>query len=506
MPTKKEKQPLSVTHPELAKEADGWDPTIVSAGSGKKVKWICRKGHKFEAAVGNRSRKNGGNCPICGGKKVQIGYNDLHSVNPQLAKEASNWDPKTVTIGSHKKVEWICSNGHKYDAQVNNRVSGRGCPYCVNKKVLSGYNDVATIHPALAKEADGWDPSLVLAGGNYKLGWKCKFGHSFEAPFIARARGDNCPICSGHKLLIGFNDLKSTHPDISEEAYRWNPKSVSQGMNVKRQWKCQKGHIFSSTINNRTSGRGCPYCSGQKVLIGFNDLATTHPDLAEQLVDGDALTISKGTKKSFTWNCNLGHTWTASVGSRTNLGSNCPYCSGFAAWPGFNDLATTHPDLASEADGWDPTKISAGHNGKKSWKCKAGHRWKSLVSSRSTGVGCPSCALFGFNPDLDGYLYFLEHPDWEMLQIGITNFPDHRLNDHKKLGWEVLEIRGSMDGHLTRQWESAILRMLKAKGADLSNSKIAGKFSGYSEAWSKSTFEVKSIKELMRLTEEFEEK
>jgi hypothetical protein len=47
--------------------------------------------------------------------------------------------------------------------------------------------------------------------------------------------------------------------------------------------------------------------------------------------------------------------------------------------------------------------------------------------------------------------------------------------------------------------------MLKSKGADLSNEKIAGKFDGYSEAWSKSTFEVRSIKELMRLTEEFEE-
>jgi hypothetical protein len=46
--------------------------------------------------------------------------------------------------------------------------------------------------------------------------------------------------------------------------------------------------------------------------------------------------------------------------------------------------------------------------------------------------------------------------------------------------------------------------MLKVKGADLSNEKIAGKFDGYSEAWSKTTFEVSSIKELMRITEEFE--
>jgi hypothetical protein len=63
-----------------------------------------------------------------------------------------------------------------------------------------------------------------------------------------------------------------------------------------------------------------------------------------------------------------------------------------------------------------------------------------------------------------------------------------------------------MDGHLTQQWETGILRMLKASGADLSNEKIAGKFDGYSEAWSKSTFPVKSIKELMKLTEEYEEK
>ena len=36
-PEKKEpKKPLSVTHPELAKEADGWDPSTVTAGSGKK--------------------------------------------------------------------------------------------------------------------------------------------------------------------------------------------------------------------------------------------------------------------------------------------------------------------------------------------------------------------------------------------------------------------------------------------------------------------------------------
>jgi hypothetical protein len=91
-----------------------------------------------------------------------------------------------------------------------------------------------------------------------------------------------------------------------------------------------------------------------------------------------------------------------------------------------------------------------------------------------------------------------------MFQIGITNFPDNRLDEHARRGWEIIEIRGPMDGLVAREWETSILRFLKANGADLSNAKIAGKFDGYSEAWSKSTFEAKSIKELMRLTEDFE--
>jgi hypothetical protein len=211
-------------------------------------------------------------------------------------------------------------------------------------------------------------------------------------------------------------------------------------MNVKKEWKCSLGHRFKATINNRSFGRGCPYCSGSKVLTGFNDLATTHPDLARELIDGDAKKISKGTETKYKWKCNLGHTWKASVDSRTNMES-----------------------------------------------------------------GCPTCAVTGFDPNKDGFLYFLSHSKWSMYQIGITNFPDDRLHSHEKLGWKLLEIRGPMDGLLTQTWETAILRMLKAKGADLSNSKIAGKFDGYSEAWSKSTFSTKSIKELMRLTEEFEE-
>ena len=48
--------------------------------------------------------------------------------------------------------------------------------------------------------------------------------------------------------------------------------------------------------------------------------------------------------------------------------------------------------------------------------------------------------------------------------------------------------------------------MLKANGADLYNSKIAGKFDGYLEAWSISTFKVESIKNLFDMVVEWDKK
>jgi hypothetical protein len=439
VPKKKAKLPLSETHPELTKEAHGWDPSTLTAGSNKKIEWKCTLEHIFEANVANRVQGRG--CPFCANRKVLKGFNDLATTNPELAKEANGWDPSEFTFGSKTKVSWICLLGHVWITSISNRPR-TGCPICTNRVVVAGVNDLATTNPELAKEAYGWDATKTSGGSHKKYKWKCKFGHEFTALMTNRTRrNDRCSVCAGKVLLKGFNDLATTNPELAKEAYGWDPSSFSKGMNVKKDWKCALGHIFKTTINNRSNDRGCPYCSGNKVLVGFNDLATTHPDLARELIDGDVKKISKGSTRKYTWKCNLGHTWKAGVDSRTNMES-----------------------------------------------------------------GCPSCAVFGFNPSKDGFLYFLSHSRWDMYQIGISNFPDDRVHDHIKLGWDLLELRGPMEGYLTQQWETAILRMLKAKGADLSNRKISGKFDGYSEAWSKSTFPVKSIKELMRLTEEFEER
>jgi hypothetical protein len=370
-------------------------------------------------------------------KKAKLPLSKTHS---KLAKEADGWDPSKFTYGSEKKVSWKCPENHIYEMPIQKRTSrGDGCSYCSGKQVLKGFNDLKSTNPALAKQAFGWDPSTVTSGSGKKLIWKCSLGHYWEATVSHRSKGSGCSVCDGKTVLFGFNDLKSINPELAKEADGWDPSSITSKSGHRKPWICKLGHKWDAAVRHRANGTGCPYCNGQKVLIGFND------------------------------------------------------------------LKTTHPKTAVEAFRWDSRTVTANSGTSKKWKCKSGHIWSARVIHRTRGIGCASCASYGFNPDKQAILYLIEHKKMKMLQIGISNSPQSRLPKHLSKGWMIIEVSKKMMGRDALVYETSILQMLKAKGADLSNSKIAGKFDGYSEAWSKSTFPVKSIKELMRLTEEFEE-
>lgn len=446
MPKKKAKLPLSKTHPKLAKEAYLWDPKLVMPNSNKTLKWQCTKGHTWSAIVFSRSKKGTG-CPYCSGRRSIVGINDLKTTHPKIAKDADGWNPKFYKAGSKKKLNWRCKYGHKTTATISNRSRSKGCPVCSGQLLLSGFNDLKTTHPNLAREADGWDPSKILAGTSKKLNWKCKNGHKWSA--------------------IGFSRIRG----------------------------------------NRGKGLGCPICSNQKVLSGLNDLKTTHPNIAKFAVGWDPTKYVAGSTKKVKWTCKNKHIWVAPIYLRTR-NKDCSYCNGDLLWKGFNDLKTTHPEIAKEAYGWETTKLMAGSLKKVKWKCKNGHIWTTSVAIRTRKMrpaGCPTCAQTGFDSTQEGWLYFIEQPKWDLYQIGITNYPDHRIATHKGRGWRYIDLIGPFKGSSVRKFEKQILSSIKKKGAKILPGLAPVKFDGYTEAWSKSTFPVKSIKELMRLTKEFEE-
>jgi hypothetical protein len=499
------KKSLAQTNPDLAKEADGWESADISPFSHKKLPWICPKGHKYEASVANRSKGRG--CPYCSGNKVLVGESDLATTNPFIAKQAYGWNASEFSAGSSERKQWRCNLGHIWVARIADRCSGTGCPICSGKILLQGFNDLATTHPHLAIEANGWKAADVYAGSHKKLSWKCSKGHEWKASVSNRSRLNvGCPYCSGQKLLTGFNDLATTFPSLANEADGWDATRVSAGSNQSAAWICSKGHRWSAQISSRKYGRDCPICAGTKVLQGYNDLGTMNPKVAEQANGWDVTAVSPGSNSKRGWKCEKGHTWTASISSRTS-GRNCPYCSNQKVLEGFNDLGCLFPTVSAEADGWDAHKVVAKSGTKRKWKCSQGHIWSISPNARvPNGTNCPSCAKFGFDPNKRGYLYLLRHENWELFKIGISNSPTMRTASHEERGWEVMENKGPMDGLLAYEWEQSILKMLKNHGADLGREDIAGKFDGYTESWVARSFPVTSIKELMDLVHEDENK
>lgn len=205
---------LADASPELARQ---WDaeknapltPQQVTAGTRRKVWWKCARGHSWRASVTSRANQKTG-CPICDGKEVQKGFNDLASLYPALAGE---WDaakngaltPESVTPASNRKVWWRCEKGHSYRAVIAQRVQrGSGCPYCTNRKILPGFNDLATVQPLIARQwhptlNGGLTPEMVTAGSNRKVWWQCPLGHTWKAVVYSRtgAQRCGCPICAG---------------------------------------------------------------------------------------------------------------------------------------------------------------------------------------------------------------------------------------------------------------------------------------------------------------------
>ena len=83
----------------------------------------------------------------------------------------------------------------------------------------------------------------------------------------------------------------------------------------------RKGHEWNAVIASRTKGSGCPVCSNKKVLTGYNDLATTYPELATEwhpTKNGDLkpTDIIPNSKKKVWWMTTQRGEWQASVCGR----------------------------------------------------------------------------------------------------------------------------------------------------------------------------------------------
>lgn len=505
---------LATTNPDLAKE---WNydknidltPCDVTAGSRKKVWWLCEKGHAYEQLIIKRTNR-GYSCPYCSGHKALRGFNDLATVNPRLAKEwhpTKNADltPFDVTAGSGKRVWWVCPVGHEYQATIHDRNSDdTQCPICNAKNQTSFpeqailyyvkklYPDAVNRYKEIfehSMELDVYIPSIRLGIEFDGAAWHnsaaqlkrekkkytiCQKRHITlirikentdqewndvadvvyyipkvrtysELEGVIRAILDSIDRNSNmwtrknpyylHSavtvdlerdradILNYLNEIKNSLADLRPDVVRcWDfskngnlvPGMFTVSSNQVVWWKCPDcGHEWQCSINSMTRpGRyGCAKCSKSRrgttytkqVATRVGSLAETMPDLAKEWhpTKNGALSpndISAGHFKTVWWLCpQCGYEWEASPNNRKR-GSGCPCCSGRVPKSGVNDLATLYPGLMEE---WDfqknvdlnPSQLLPGSGKRTWWKCsQCGHEWEAVIASRTKGHGCPKCA------------------------------------------------------------------------------------------------------------------
>jgi len=453
-------------------------PSDFSTGSHETVLWQCSNAHEFRSPI--RKQAQGFRCPYCLGTKVLPGSSDFFSRFSELRQE---WDdslngcgaPDDLSISS-RKYWWKCRKGHAFEASTGHRARGQGCPYCANKKVLVGYNDLETTHPDLFGELsiEEREPSrrLVTAGSDRKLNWSCpKCEQNYVASVSSRVRGSACAVCANLKVVMGVNDLSTTHPKLammwdSEINVSTKPTEIVKGSNKQFFWRCRFGHGFKASPSSLSESM-CPVCSNRVIEPGVNDLATLFPAFAAEWSDRNKQSpaeVGPGSPRRAIWNCGLGHSYSQAINAHVR-GQGCPFCTNTRVLQGFNDLATTHPGLLEEWD-WDknrvfPSEVMAGTNKKLWWKCIGGHSWAASGNKRVNERGCPSCSAGGFDSTMPATLYWLLHNERAAMKVGITGQDKARLNNLIREGWTLMLRWDSDHGARVRFVETHFFRWLR---------------------------------------------
>lgn len=182
------------------------------------------------------------------------------------------------------------------------------------------------------------DPQKLAKYSNKEVYWICsKCKYSWKASVATRSSGHGCPACSG-RVATRDKNLEKIAPDLVKEWHptknrTLKPTDVLPYSERKVWWKCKKcGGEWKESVINVTKGNRCPFCSGHRVLKGYNDLATLNPMLAKEwnYENNNGLLpnmVTCGSNKKVWWKCKNGHEWFETI-NRRNKDIICPYCSG----------------------------------------------------------------------------------------------------------------------------------------------------------------------------------
>ena len=375
----------------------------------------------------------------CSSRKCVIGRYICDHYNFKVfhLEKAKEWDyeknennPEEYSPNSNVQVWWKCQNNickcHEWKTSINSRTNmNSDCPYCKIGKPCEHYN-LKILYPEISEEwnyeKNEKNPGDYSPNSNMKVWWKCERDpcgcHVWEDTISNRTgiNKNGCSYCNKSKPCK-HNNFEIHCPEKAKEwdytKNKGTPSDYSTGSHAKVWWICRNNicgcHRWQSVIRSRIKGdHGCPYCNSGKACSHYN-FKIYYPEKAK---DWD-YSKNKGVPEDYSPNSNIEiwwkcqndpcgcHVWLASINSRANMNSGCPYCNINKPCE-HNNFKIYHPDMAKE---WDndknekrPEDYSSSSGIYVWWRCKNNHSWSAQIDHRTRkNTGCPICSNNGYS-------------------------------------------------------------------------------------------------------------
>lgn len=438
-----------ITDQRLFQEYRGSEPLKnYSKFSQQKMPWCCNE-CQFEWKSSIQDRSNGGKCPRCTKRNASL-RSALNNpiTNPKMFREYIGAEDLThYSKWSKVRMPWRCETCLlEWEASISHRSQGHSCPECGKKKMSAAKRRTAAatnpiIDDLLFAEYRGEEPLSNFSKGCAEIvPWECsKCFYLWTQAIHRRATlGSSCPECTKEvkmkkQQLISAKNNPITDPLLFLEYRGTQPLyEIPSGSNIDSPWQCSVcKHEWSTVINKRTSGTGCPECAKKRApknrqLAAAAKNPILDPKLHREFKGPGILNeYAKGSNIKGDWQC-----------------EDCSFC------------------------------------------------WSTVISNRARlQSGCPKCTHRGiFEKGESGYLYLISDDNGHIGKIGVTKKINQRLKTHRKQRLnQVIKVWGLLPGQMIWEIEKAIIAHLRQ---DLDINPPKEGFNGWTE-----TFLFSEIKE-----------
>ncbi len=236
-----------------------------------KVTITCLKHGDFEQQAFSHLKGNG--CPLCVGKNKTTKHFLIQAEKIHHKKYDYS---KTVYKNSESKLEIICKKHGVFFQLPSVHLRGGGCRKCGIEESKSKQRDttVEFIKKAKLVHGDRYDYSEVeYINANIKVKVKCKVHGNFEVSPSNHLRNRNCPKCG---QIARANSRRFTKADFIKEAikvhgefYNYN-KVEYLNSQTHILITCPKHGDFITSPNNHLRGKKCRKCHFENLSSIFS--------------------------------------------------------------------------------------------------------------------------------------------------------------------------------------------------------------------------------------------